>query len=273
MMATTPRLSVHTIGFGERPFADIAAELDRVGVRTVGVPMMQLSTGDPGANRAAIAHFDVLDVVQPSAFTLADPARWPAERETLVAALDVAKEIGAELLYTTSGPGHGCEWDDAAARFADAVGPVAAYARALGLGLAVENTLLLRSDLSFVHRLADAVDLARVAGISVCADLFSAWNERGLTSTIRSGADTFALVQVADYVLGTFFTPGRAVPGDGVVAIAAQLTAVLAAGYAGPIEMELSGPRITQEGPAAASARALSVVTELLTSAMPTSRD
>jgi sugar phosphate isomerase/epimerase len=260
----TPRLSAHTIGFGERPFVEIAAELDAVGLHTVGVPMVQLTTGDEAVNRSAISSFEVVDLVRPAAFTVADPARWPAERQELIAALDVAAEVGAELLYVTTGPGHDLEWEVAVRRFADAVAPVLDHAADVGVILAVENTLPLRADLSFVHRLADAIDLARAAGTAVCADLFSAWNERELTSTIRAGASTFALVQVADYVLGTFQTPGRAVPGDGVVRIEQQLAGVSEAGYAGAVEVELSGPRITSEGPAAAAARALDVVAGFL---------
>jgi len=268
----TNRLSVHTIGFGEQPFADVAPELLRAGMTTIGVPMMQLTAGDARANRAAIEGFDVVDVVLPSVCTVANPSRWADERRALLDALDTAAGVGADVLYTTTGPGHELEWDEAAARFADAVAPAVEHARQLGIALAIENTLPLRADLSFVHRLADAVDLARLAGMSVCADLFSAWNERDLFRTIRDGAELFALVQVADYVLGTFQTPGRAVPGDGVVDIARQLEEVLAAGYSGPVETELSGPAITAEGVAAAGARSLAVVGELLRSATPTSR-
>ncbi|MDT4892443.1 MAG: hypothetical protein QOE97_1478 [Pseudonocardiales bacterium] len=260
-----PRRSVHTIGFGEQPFARFAGELQAAGIGAVGVAMMQLQAGRRAENLAILQDcFDVVDLVQPSAFTLGEPGRWAAEAECLLHALDIAAEVCADVLYTTTGPAPDLGWDDAAARFAEAVAPVVAHADAIGVRLAVENTMMLRADLSFVHRLADVVDLARQANVWVCADLFSAWTERDLAGTIRAGADVFALVQLGDYVLGTLQTPGRAVPGDGVVPIARQLEALTKAGYAGPIEVELAGPRISQEGPASAGARALAAITALL---------
>jgi sugar phosphate isomerase/epimerase len=61
-------------------------------------------------------------------------------------------------------------------------------------------------------------------------------------------------------VLGTLATPDRAVPGDGDVPIRPQLGWLAESGYPGPVELELVGPRITAEGPAAAAARAVEVV-------------
>lgn len=263
-----PRLSVHTVGFGVRPVRELLGGLVGHGIARIGVPVGQLSAGGVGANAAALreAGVEVLDVVQPAAFTLVDPARWPAERDRLRRGIEAAAAVGAPILYLTTGPAASLIWDEAATRFADAVGPVREDARAAGVRLAVENTTTLRADLGFVHRLADALDAAALAGVAVCADLCAAWTDRDLRLAITTGAmaGRFALVQVADVVLGTLRSPDRAVPGDGDIPIRRQLRWLADAGYPGPVEVELLGPRITAEGPARAAARAARVLASWL---------
>jgi hypothetical protein len=68
----------------------------------------------------------------------------------------------------------------------------------------------LRSDVSFVHTLRDAVDLARMTGIGVVVDFCSCWYERGLEQLVRENVDLVTLVQIGDYKLGTYDIPNRA---------------------------------------------------------------
>ena len=267
-----PRLSVNTIGFGPVPVREVLGDLSEHGITVLGVPMVQLETGGLAKNLAAARERDVeiVTTVGPTAFPLGDPARWAAERTRLIAGLDVAAQLGCSVLYSTTGAAGGLTWDDAAARFTDAVQPVLAHAEQVRVRFAIENTTTMRADLGFVHVLADAVELAERSGVAVCADLFAAWTDRALDRTITAHARQFALVQVADFVLGTLQTPDRAVPGDGDVPVAGQLRALSGGGYAGRIELELLGPRITAEGPARAAARGLRVLEELIAADAPT---
>jgi sugar phosphate isomerase/epimerase len=260
------RLSVSTIGFGPIPVVDLLEPLEACGITRVGVPIVQLETGNRAANVAALrsSGFDVTDVVEPMVFTLADPSAWDAQRARLRRCVDLAADVGAPVLYITTGPAGQLLWEDAARNFRDAIAPVLGHARAAGVTLAVENTTTMRADLGFLHRLADTVEAAELGGVAVCADLFAAWTDRDLHDALMSGAGRFALVQVADFVLGTLQTPDRVVPGDGDIPIARQLAWLDKSGYTGPIELELLGPRITAEGPAAAAKRAAAVVTALL---------
>ena len=78
------RLSVNTIGFGAVPVADVLDPLDAYGISRIGVPIAQLEAGDLAAQIAALdaAGVSVVDLVEPTVFTLDNPARWPAERLT-----------------------------------------------------------------------------------------------------------------------------------------------------------------------------------------------
>jgi sugar phosphate isomerase/epimerase len=260
------RLSVHTVGFGARPAPEILRLLASADVRRAGLAMFQVSLGTIQGTVAAARDegVEILDVAEPAAFDLETPATWPARQDTLRACADAAAAIGAATLYTTTGPAPRLTWDEAAARFADAIGPVARYAAALGVRLAIENTTSLRADLGFVHRVRDAADLARLAGIGVTADLFAAWNERDLSRALADSVQLITHVQVADFVLGTLTTPDRAVPGDGDIPIARHLGWLRDAGYTGIIELELLGPRIDAEGPLQSARRALAALTPLL---------
>jgi sugar phosphate isomerase/epimerase len=88
-------------------------------------------------------------------------------------------------------------------------------------------------------------------------EMNACWAERGLDDTIASGVDTLRLVQVSDFAVGTLSTPNRLVPGDGDIPISRILGQLLRAGYPGCFDLELVGPRIDEEGYAAAARRAI----------------
>ncbi len=90
------------------------------------------------------------------------------------------------------------------------------------------------------------------------------WAERGLAGTVATGADTFRLVQVSDFAVGTLSTPNRLVPGDGDIPLERILGQVLEAGYEGCFDLELIGPRIDEEGYAAAAGRSIERLGEKL---------
>jgi sugar phosphate isomerase/epimerase len=74
-------------------------------------------------------------------------------------------------------------------------------------------------------------------------------------------------VQFADALFGTPQQPsagGRAVPGDGDLAIGSFIEAALDAGYTGAFELEQVGPKIEAEGHAPALRRAVERASALL---------
>jgi sugar phosphate isomerase/epimerase len=178
--------------------------------------------------------------------------------------LEAATTVGAECVVLTTGPAGARTWEEAADALADALAPVLADARDRQIPFALEHTNSLRVDIGFVHTLRDVVDLARRLGAGVCMEMNACWAERGLAGTIAEGVDSFRLVQVSDFAVGTHSTPDRLVPGDGDIPLDRILGQVLAAGYAGCFDLELIGPHIAEEGYAAAARRSIDYVSELL---------
>ena len=142
-------------------------------------------------------------------------------------------------------------------------------AASLGVSIGVEHTNPLRRDLGFVHTLHDMVEVARRIGVGVVVEITNCWAERNLDATIFDGVETFRVVQLSDYVVGTVTATERAVPGDGDIPIAHIVTAMCDAGFTGPFELEMLGPRVEEEGYRPAIARAVAVLDEILATAAP----
>ncbi len=112
-----------------------------------------------------------------------------------------------------------------------------------------------RPELGFVHTVRDAAVLAERLGMGLCVDFYASWMEPQLGSQLAALRDQIDLVQISDFVIGTLDQPNRWVPGDGDLPLDSLLDALAASGYEGAIDLELLGPRITEEGAASALRR------------------
>jgi len=254
-----PRVSLSAISTFRWTLDEDLAFYAAAGITAIGASLAKLEAAglDDGARRVRDAGLRVTNLIGIGPFVLDSPTQWPGQRDRVRRALDAAEAVQAECLILTTGPAGQLPWEDAADALRDALDPVLADARARSVPVGLEHTNSLRVDVGFVHSLRDAVDLARGLGIGVCVELNACWAERGLAATLADGVDTFRLVQVSDYAIGTLSTPNRLVPGDGDIPLERILAQVVAAGYEGVFDLELIGPRIDEEGYGAAAGRAL----------------
>ncbi|WFR72882.1 sugar phosphate isomerase/epimerase [Prescottella defluvii] len=186
-----------------------------------------------------------------------DDAGWDANIANLRQAVDAAVEIGASTVCFTSGGSGALSWEDAASAVPGRFAPLVDHARERGVDLALENTMSIRSGISFVHSVADAAELARMLGVGLCVDLYSAWQERGLMRTLADNLDLIRLVQIGDHRVEATSVPDRWVPGDGHIPLVRMVREVRELGYAGVVDLELLGPAIDEEGAESALARGL----------------
>ncbi len=266
MRGLHPRISVSCISSLSWTLQQDLDFWAREGIDHVGISVAKLSAAglSEGVRRVADAGVRVSNLIGPGPFRLASPDSWPAGRDRLRALLDAAGRIGAGcLVLTTGGPGP-LSWEEAADALESAVAPV--LEEAVAVPIAFEHTNSLRPDIGFLHTLRDTVDLARRLGVGVCMETNACWLERGLAETVSGGVDTFRLVQVSDFVVGTHDTPNRAVPGDGDIPIRRILSQVIEAGYTGPFDLEIVGPRIEEEGYPSAIRRSSEVIGDILAS-------
>jgi sugar phosphate isomerase/epimerase len=262
-----PRISLSAISTFQWPLDDDLAFYERAGITAIGASLAKLEAAglDDGARRLRDAGLRITNLIGIGPFHLDDPTQWPEQRERVRRALDAAEAVNAECMILTTGPAGQLPWEDAADALAEALTPLITDARRRGIPFGLEHTNSLRVDVGFVHSLRDVVDLARRLDIGVCVETNACWAERGLADTIRRGVDTFRIVQVSDFAIGTLSTPNRLVPGDGDIPLDRILGQVLAAGYEGSFDLELIGPRIDDEGYEAACTRSVAALGEMLT--------
>lgn len=265
------RVSVNSICFMTQPLSVQADYWRSLGARRIGLVGPQLTGEGIDAVKQVLASGDyaVETIVHPSFAGQRldpDPATWREPRERLAAMIAMAKQLGAQSIYMTTGGFGALTWEQAADTFAGMVAPCAEQARSEGVALMIENTPPVYADIHIAHNLRDTVALAELAGIGVCIDLPSCWTEAGLQQTIERAMPRCHLVQISDYVCGDRAVPARAVPGDGDMPLARLLEWLLAAGYRGAFDLELLGPRIDEEGHLEATGRAAAALGDLLQS-------
>jgi sugar phosphate isomerase/epimerase len=262
-----PRVSLSAISTFQWDLDADLAFYERAGITAIGASLAKLEAVgvDAGVRRLRDAGLRITNLIGIGPFRLDDPTQWDEQRARVTRALDAAEALDAECMILTTGPAGSLTWEEAADALEEALAPAIADAHARGVPFGLEHTNSLRVDVGFVHSLADVIDLARRLAIGVCVETNASWAERNLAATIGSGVDTFRIVQVSDFAIGTLSTPNRLVPGDGDIPLERILGQVLAAGYAGCFDLELIGPRIDEEGYEAACTRAVAALGELLT--------
>jgi sugar phosphate isomerase/epimerase len=178
--------------------------------------------------------------------------------------LEFTAAVGSTILYMMAGSGGSALWEEAAEHYVEQIAPWVKRASSLGVTLAVEPTNPLRTDVSFLHTVRDAVEVARRSGVAVVVDVYSAWYERGLAETVAKNMDLVALCQIGDYKLGTFDMPNRCAIGDGDIPVERLVKMMLDAGYDGAFDLEILGPRLEEEGYRDPIVRSLERASEML---------
>lgn len=267
-MAINPRIAVNTMCLGGSTLEDDCAWIRSIGVHHISVAPQKLDAcGWPeGIALVRESGLAVATVVNPVLFTLEDPTTWAVQQTLGRKVVDAASAMGALSIYGVTGPGGRLTWEQAAVAYRDAVSPIRDYAIEQGVALALEPTNPLRIPINLCHSLRDVAELAEIAGVSVCVDVYGCFGEAHLDDTIANNVTNIAHVQISDFVYGTLDTPNRAVPGDGDLPLERILGWLLEAGYAGPFDLELNGPRIDAEGHRAATERGVARLSEMLSS-------
>ncbi|MEU1402244.1 sugar phosphate isomerase/epimerase family protein [Streptomyces sp. NPDC005728] len=177
----------------------------------------------------------------------------PEERTAALAdnrrAVDEAAALGTEVLVLVSGglPPGSKDLRAARERIADALAELGPYAEAHGVRLAIEPLHpMYASDRCVVSTLAQALDLAErfpAHQVGVTVDTYHIWwDDQAPAQIARAGAGgRIHTFQLADWTtpLPEGVLNGRGQIGDGSIDMREWKGYVEAAGYTGPIEVEL----------------------------------
>ncbi|MFF6995171.1 sugar phosphate isomerase/epimerase family protein [Streptomyces sp. NPDC008313] len=165
------------------------------------------------------------------------------------AAVDEAAALGTDTLVLVSGglPAGSKDLRGARERIADALGELGPYAAGRGVRLAIEPLHpMYAADRCVVSTLAQALDLAErfpAEQVGVAVDTYHVWwDDTAPAQIARAGAGgRIHTFQLADWTtpLPEGVLNGRGQVGDGAVDMREWRGLVDAAGYSGPVEVEL----------------------------------
>ena len=239
-MTVNPRLSVDAMCSFNWSFEQDLALWKDMGVRHAGLLISKLGD-DPAACMARLTAAGIrCATLITESFELRDPASWDATRSAHRRAIDLVADAGGHSIYFTPGRTTCLSWAEDLDRLTDAVAPTVAHARDRGVLAAIEPSI--RTSVSFVTTLRDAIDVAARTGIGIVADFGNMWMERDFRETLARAMPRIALMQIGDMVIGATGRPapgGRAHVGEGELPLHRMMQDVLDAGYSGVFDLEV----------------------------------
>lgn len=182
-------------------------------------------------------------------FTAIDPTERAAALADNRKAIDEAATLGTDTLVLVSGglPAGSKDLHGARERIADALAELGPYAASNGVRLAIEPLHpMFASDRCVVSTLSQALDIAErfpADQVGVTVDTYHIWwDDTAPAAIARAGASgRIHTFQLADWItpLPQGVLTGRGQIGDGAIDMREWKSYVEAAGYTGPIEVEL----------------------------------
>lgn len=176
------------------------------------------------------------------------PAATAAERQARLddnrRAVDEAAELGADVLVLVCGPAPDRDIDSARKMVAEGIEKLVPYAQSCGVKLGIEPLHpMYAAERSVIVTLAQANAMAeqyRPDQVGVVVDVFHVWWDPDLYNQISRASGRILGFHVSDWIVPTpDLLMGRGMMGDGVIEIRRIRKAVEAAGYHGPIEVEI----------------------------------
>lgn len=251
MTGDLARFSLNQMTVRQLPLPDLVAACADLGVPAVGLwrEPVQAYGVEAAAKLVRDAGLAVTTLCRGGFLTATDPAERARALDDNRRAVDEAATLGTEVLVLVSGglPAGSRDLRGARERIADALAELGPYAEAHGVRLAVEPLHpMFAADRCVVSTLAQALDLAErfpARQVGVAVDTYHVWWDDGAPAQIaRAGAGgRIHTFQLADWVtpLPAGVLNGRGQLGDGAIDLREWRAHVEAAGYTGPIEVEL----------------------------------
>lgn len=243
--------SINQMTVKQLSLPDLVRGLVELGVPGVGLwrePVAEYGL-DAAARLVRDAGLTVTTLCRGGFLTAVDPAERAAALDDNRAAVDEAATLGTDTLVLVSGglPPGARDLGAARERIADALAELAPYAAERGVRLAIEPLHpMYAADRCVVSTLAQALDLAErfpAERVGVAVDTYHLWWDDRLPEQLRRAG---AGGRIHTYQLADWTTPlpagvltGRGQLGDGAVDFRAFGAEVAAAGYAGPVEVEI----------------------------------
>ena len=250
-MSDLARFSVNQMTVKQLPLPELVAACRDLGVPAVGLwrePVQEYGV-EAAAKLVRDAGLTVTTLCRGGFLTATGPVGRARALDDNRRAVEEAATLGTDVLVLVSGglPAGSRDLPGARERIADALAELGPYAEAHGVKLAVEPLHpMFAADRCVVSTLSQALDLAErfpARQVGVTVDTYHVWwDEHAPAQIARAGAGgRIHAFQLADWItpLPAGVLNGRGQLGDGSVDLRRWRQLVEAAGYTGPIEVEL----------------------------------
>ena len=218
----------------------------RAGITAIGLWRDKIA--EVGLN-AAVALVRAPDCVCPASvvpgfFVVADAEERTRRRADNRRAVDETAVLGADTLVLVCGGQGDHSLGSAREMVGDGIADHAAYAATRGVRLAIEPIHpMYCADRSVIVTLSQALDVAEAfppVQVGVTVDTFHVWWDPEVKTQIARASGRIAGFQVCDWLVPLpDVLLGRGLMGDGLIDLRGLRDAVDAAGYDGPIEVEI----------------------------------
>ncbi|MEU0834837.1 sugar phosphate isomerase/epimerase family protein [Streptomyces sp. NPDC005969] len=250
-MTGLSRLSINQETIKQWSLPELAEGCVKAGIDKVG--LWRAPVQEYGIERTAQllkdAGLTVTSLCRGGFFTALDPAERARALDDNRAAIDEAAALSTDTLVLVSGglPPGSRDLHGARERIAEALAELGPYARERGVRLAIEPLHpMFASDRCVVSTLSQALDIAErfpAEQVGVVVDTYHIWwDDQAAAQIARAGAGgRIHSFQLADWItpLPAGVLVGRGQLGDGSVDFRAFREMVEAAGFDGPIEVEI----------------------------------
>lgn len=245
------RLSINQETIKQWSLPELAEGCAKAGIDKVGLwraPVQSYGV-ERTARLLADSGLSVTSLCRGGFFTALDPAERARALDDNRAAVDEAAGLSTDTLVLVSGglPEGSKDLHGARERIADALAELAPYAAERGVRLAIEPLHpMFASDRCVVSTLSQALDIAErfpADQVGVVVDTYHIWwDDQAPAQIARAGAGG----RIHSFQLADWITPlpagvllGRGQLGDGAVDFRSFRALVEAAGFDGPIEVEI----------------------------------
>lgn len=245
------RFSINQMTVKQLSLPELVAACGEFGIGKVGLwraPVQAYGVPEAAA-LVRSAGLEVTTLCRGGFLTAVDPGERAAALADNRRAVDEAAALGTDTLVLVSGglPAGSRDLAGARERVADALAELAPYAGSHGVRLAIEPLHpMFAADRCVVSTLAQALDLAErfpAHQVGVAVDTYHIWwDDQAPAGIARAGAQgRIHTFQLADWTtpLPAGVLNGRGQIGDGAIDMREWRGHVEAAGYTGPIEVEL----------------------------------
>jgi sugar phosphate isomerase/epimerase len=240
------RLSLNQITVDQWSLPEVVEGCLRAGIATIAPwrePVAQVGL-DAAARLIADAGLAVSSLCRGGFFPAASESDRRRADDDNRLAVDEAAALGTDVLVLVCGPPLDRDLLRARAQIAAGIERLAPYAADCGVRLAIEPLHpMMIGERSAIVTLGEALDLAErfdADRVGVVVDAYHVWWDPALEREIARAAGRIVGFHVSDWLVPTTdLLQGRGMMGDGIIDLRRIRGMVDAAGYDGPIEVEV----------------------------------